>query len=355
MSWHCSLPFSHIYTDPSGHYGLCCMSKLFNKSIHDTTLQEYFYSKEMKSIREEFETGKLDKVKSLCQVCIEQEKNGDDLYRQLWSEEVDQLKDGDRHMTFKLSIFGNYCNLSCYMCFPVNSSRREADLKKIGWYEEFNPEKSKASDIDEVFDQLKPFLSKTTAFVIIGGEPLLMDKHYRFLDLLIKSGESKNISLSYTSNLTLNVDKFESYVKHFKNVRVSVSIDGVGEKNDYIRYGSKFDTIVENMKKLSCIVQVYYTVSILSVFDCNKAYDYFDYIADYNIVYSPDFLSIKHLPQDIKNKLLDQIKFSKVQSELKKERSEDQWQKAIKYIKKLDESRERKSYELFPEIAHVLR
>ena len=355
MSWHCALPYSHIYTDPAGRYRLCCVSAPLDKTIHDHTLSEFFYSDEMNSLRKEFETGNLDKVKSLCMKCIEQEKAGDISYRKEWSEEIEQLKCGDRHMTFKLSMFGSYCNLSCFMCDPVNSTRRHSDLKKIDWLNEFYFEKQKPLDIKDTLAQLKEFLPYTTAFVIIGGEPLLITSHYEFLDGLIESGHAHEISLSYTSNLTMSVDRFNSYVDKFKNVRLNVSIDGLFDRNDYIRYGSDFETIIENMNKLKCITRVYYTVSALSVFQCNEANKYFNNrIADFQIVDSPDFLSVRHMPHEIKLELLDTIQIPKVRSELKKPRDEVQWQKALKYISDLDKNRNRKAKDIFYELSEFL-
>lgn len=333
MSWICSLPFNHIYTDPSGQYRLCCVSSPLSQNINTTPLADYWNSEELNSLRQEFKTGNLDKVKTLCSKCIDQEENNIESYRQLWSKEIDDLIDGDRHMTFKLSTFGNYCNLSCYMCFPVNSSRRETELKKIGWYENFWPEKAVKTDI---LEQIKPFLPYTTAFSMMGGEPLLIQSHYDLLDLIIDEGHAEHISLNYTSNLTLDTTKFESYIDKFKHVQMNVSIDGIGKRNDYIRFGSDFDLIVKNMKRLKCDTNVYYTVSILSVFDCNKAIEYFGEIKDFNIVDAPDFLSIRHLPNHLKTKVQAP---DKVMAELFKPRDEKQWQKACKYIKDLDKHR----------------
>jgi len=101
------------------------------------------------------------------------------------------------------------------------------------------------------------------------------------------------------------------------------------------------------MKKLKCDTNVYYTVSILSVFDCNKAIEYFGEIKDFNIVDAPDFLSIRHLPNHIKVKVKAP---DKVMSELYKPRDEDQWQRALQYIRDLDQHRGTTCAEVFPEL-----
>lgn len=346
--WFCALPFSHIYTDPAGRYGLCCVSKLFSTNINEIPLKEHFFSDYMKSIREEMLSGKLDKVNHFCSKCIQQEKDGNTSYRTLWSNDLANHMTEDRFMFFKLSIFGNYCNLSCYMCMPVNSSRRTNDLIKLNWLDEFSPEKHKKSNIDDIIDQLKPFLPNTIGFSIMGGEPLLIKKHYKFLDKLIELDEAKNLTLNYTSNLSLNLDKFISYIPKFKKIRMNVSIDGYKERNDYIRFGSKFDDIMDNVVKLKqhCEVNIYYTVSILSVFSVDKID-----ANDYNIVDTPNFLSVRHLPDNIKQKL---NVTGKVLSELNKPRDELQWQKAVRYIRDLDKTRKIKAKDIFTELRDYL-
>jgi sulfatase maturation enzyme AslB (radical SAM superfamily) len=223
--------------------------------------------------------------------------------------------------------------------------------------DEFFYEKHKPLDIQESLKQLEEFLPYTSAFVIIGGEPLLIDAHYKFLDGLIESGHADQICLSYTSNLTMSVDKFNTYVDKFKDVRMSASIDGLGERNDWIRYGSKFQTIIDNMGKLKCTKQVYYTTSVLSVFQCNEADKYFKSIGapveDFIIVDS--FLSVRHMPHELKLELLDDIHIPSVREELKKPRDEKQWQKAMNYISDLDKTRKIKAKDIFDEIVPYLR
>ena len=77
-----------------------------------------------------------------------------------------------------------------------------------------------------------------------GGEPFVQEGHYMLLDLLIKSGCSKNISLSYNTNLSYNgVFKgydIEQLWKKFKKVELWPSIEGFGEKAEYGRKGIGF-------------------------------------------------------------------------------------------------------------------
>jgi len=54
-----------------------------------------------------------------------------------------------------------------------------------------------------------------------------------------------------TTNGTINVDKFIEYAKDFKYVNIAVSIEGGKDVNTYIRYPSKWKSILQNFDKLS--------------------------------------------------------------------------------------------------------
>lgn len=379
------MPFSHIYTTSRGEFRLCCMATKHHQShnIHEHTIEEYFYSDEMNELRQEFVTGKLDKVKKICAKCITDEENNvtsdrllyNDLYPKHFDweglkESVDNFIDTGvffpttRQFTIKLTIFGNFCNLSCYTCLPHNSSKRERELININWIDEFSPTPTKRHNLDSIFEQIERLLPHTAAFVITGGEPLIMKSHYNLLDRVVNSGHAKDITLSYTTNLTMFSDdkrNFLDYIDEFRNVMVNVSIDGIGERNDWIRYGSDWDTLMKNMKTIDGLVdiQVYYTTSILSIFQAKEADElYPNVLYDITVVTNPEFLSVRHLPQDIKDSLIptfDKPKFSKIVAELNKPRDEALWQKALKYIDDLDAKRPTKAKDLFTELSHVLR
>ena len=383
MNWFCSVPFSHIYTSTRGEFRLCCMasSTRLPYNINDDQIEDWWYSGEMNHIRKEFTTGKLGLVKTLCQKCMTDESNGVESERQfhnkLFKEHLDdslqksidhfketgEYKLFGRQLTLKLAIFGNHCNLSCYTCLPHFSTRRIADLKEIGWYDVFEHGQHAKMDVDKIYPQIEKLLPYTAGIVITGGEPLLMKKHYRFLDMIVESGNAKDIILSYTTNLTLlklDEHNFLDYINQFKKVMVNVSIDGIGKRNDYIRYGSDWDTLIKNYHLLYNVQkQVYYTTSILSVFQCMEAIKYFDNIRfDQSVVDQPEFLSVRHLPDDIKEKLISQFtdkRLEKVVAELKKDRKIGMWAMAVDYIKDLDKKRDIKSYEIFTELADVLR
>lgn len=84
----------------------------------------------------------------------------------------------------------------------------------------------------------------------LGGEPLIHPYHQKILEQLISDDRSLAIELRYNTNLTILNNSLKKLWAKFKNVKVSVSLEGVGELNDYIRFPSKWDSIRRNFETL---------------------------------------------------------------------------------------------------------
>ena len=70
----------------------------------------------------------------------------------------------------------------------------------------------------------------------------------------IDLGVSKNIVLKITTNGTLT-PKFDGkdifhYIPYFRGCSMTVSIEFWGERNNYLRFPSKWDVIINNVKDL---------------------------------------------------------------------------------------------------------
>ena len=128
----CPMAFKEIYTDNSGQYRLCCHAKQNNdlkKYNSSNTLPfEFFTSEEMENIRNDMFEGKLIDD---CEVCYNLEKLTVKSHRTLKQLEKYGYDTELKNIGLKLRINGSYCNLSCYMCSPYNSSTRRNELKTV--------------------------------------------------------------------------------------------------------------------------------------------------------------------------------------------------------------------------------
>jgi sulfatase maturation enzyme AslB (radical SAM superfamily) len=173
------------------------------------------------------------------------------------------------HCTFYDVRFGNLCNLKCRMCGPTDSSQWYDDQAEL-WGTEYKdshgvvtliknnkdryvPETDVYSwhESDSYWEQMDQQIPQITKLYIVGGEPLLIDRHYEFLQKCIDQNQADKIIVEYNTNLTNVPLRALEVWKHFKQVNVGASIDGVGDINHYMRYPSNFDQIHKNLLKLS--------------------------------------------------------------------------------------------------------
>ncbi len=184
--------------------------------------------------------------------------------------------------------FGNKCNLKCRMCGPTESDKwyeltpkvwdgtttfkdGQRKLKIVqnekGQYGlEVNPYQWYASE--KFWLELEKYLPRLQRIYLAGGEPLLIDAQFDFLEQCIKLGYAKNITLEYNSNITALTPKILRIWSQFRKVEIGMSIDGIGPINDYIRSGSQWAKIEHNLRVLdgaegyfklwwACTVQIY--------------------------------------------------------------------------------------------------
>jgi len=351
---YCSALYNHVYSDAEGFYKFCCYSKV--SPIHSTKMTpfEWLSSNYIESARIKMLQG--EKIPE-CAKCWNLEKNNHQSFRQTRFKS-DSAKQLDvNHVEMKLRVFGNFCNLACYMCAPNNSSTREKQLQKTSFFERYNrggedydftlEECEKI--IQDVIDNIE-FVSKIT---FTGGEPLQLPRHHLFLEQ-IPDEYAKNITLVYQTNLTdLNhKGSFLGRVERFKSVSFNISCDHYGEKLAYIRYPinvKKFENNLEIIAQSSHDAQISITASILNIEDIDEIIEYYQNNFGIKTVVGsavewPSDLCIKNHPN--KNKIPYHTDF--VQSLLDMPCNKDEWNSAMDYLYELDESRGTNFKQLWP-------
>jgi hypothetical protein len=104
----------------------------------------------------------------------------------------------------------------------------------------------------DMWEQLEPHLEFVEQIYFAGGEPLLMEEHYRILDELNRR-KMYDVKLIYNTNFTHTNLKDKSvfdYWKKFKNVAVGASLDASDNRAEYIRKGTNWDAVVENRREM---------------------------------------------------------------------------------------------------------
>jgi sulfatase maturation enzyme AslB (radical SAM superfamily) len=75
------------------------------------------------------------------------------------------------------------------------------------------------------------------------------------LEELVAAGNT-NCKIEFTSNMTTWNPKFYENLSKFDNVEIQMSIDGIEEVGEYIRYGTEWEKVKENVLKVAEMASV---------------------------------------------------------------------------------------------------
>jgi organic radical activating enzyme len=377
MKPYCTLPFIQFANNVEGKYQACCIASLTDYTITKTKPMDFFNSEYMKNLRKDMLGDKItDTISGTCKKCIHNEKVSGrskriDNHKSTVSEDTIQKSLNREDITptqieyLKLKIYGNKCNLRCYMCSPISSSKVAADWKKHGeWnrpaiinpYQEVDP-----NFLYEGLDEVIPYLDMIE---LVGGEPLMFPELLDFMVWMIDRGYAKKLILRFITNGTIVDPEIFSYFKDFKKIEMVVSVDAYGAKDDYIRDGSDWNTKLQFIKY--CMqtpnLKMSYsnTFTWMNIGHLPELYHFFFdefgvKLALNNPVAFPQYFQAVHLPEDLKQFYLDttyQSEFGNKQSLtqiLNTPGDPELFSEGIKRVKQLDERRGNYFLEHFPE------
>tara|TARA_B110000503_G_scaffold43199_1_gene70694 strand:+ start:2908 stop:4221 length:1314 start_codon:yes stop_codon:yes gene_type:complete len=427
----CPLPWIHLATRPNGDVRVCCTANAsgagiedekeiglvkqdgINMNLRDHTIEEVFNSDQMRTTRLQMLNGE---VPASCRKCFAEEAKGIKSKRNwetsVWQERIDidsivAKTDSDGRIPADIPYFdlrlGNVCNLKCVMCSPHDSSSWIKDWK-LQYPKYTNIELKQDQSWNPKFDytwykkgsfieSMKGQVQHIKELYFAGGEPLMIPEHYAILEFMVAEGHAKNCILRYNSNGTDISDKLLSLWENFKQIKFNFSIDAIEERNDYIRYPSKWKTIVENLHKLdntpdnitvniACAVQALNIYNITDLAEWKLAQNfkkinaapYGAGLIGLHLVYLPSHMNIRVLPQDIKAAVTKKITnfiysdnrdnefimnsygYDRWKGMLEYMNSED-WSAKLpalqQYLKINDRTREQNLIEVFPELESI--
>lgn len=247
---YCSLPWTNIDISPQGEISPCCKFKtsLYSNrplNINSSTIDDYLNSHILKEVKRDFKEGKWPKGCERCKIEEENEilsKRIQDHER--WGEKLSE----DKGFVTASIAFGNTCNLSCITCDPSASSKWQQEWKVL-LGRDVKPNHFYKQGFVENFKEKTPNLIHLD---IPGGEPLLsgVKQQKELLYLYVEDDLARNISLHYTTNCTrFPDDEWLELWSDFKEVEIQLSIDGIKDKFEYIRYPAKWNEVLPNIMK----------------------------------------------------------------------------------------------------------
>jgi sulfatase maturation enzyme AslB (radical SAM superfamily) len=211
-----------------------------------------------------------------CGRCYEQEESGFFSGRKSANKHhghhIKKLDSNPFEMTYWDIRFSNLCNLKCRSCGHMFSSQWYKDQAKLAgpeWKAQNQVLNYAGRTETDMWEQLEPHLEYVEQIYFAGGEPLLMEEHYRILEELIRLGRT-DVRLIYNTNFTHTDLKGQSvfeYWKQFDSVAVGASLDASGARGEYIRKGTVWHTVEQNRRLMleTCPEVDFYISATLSI------------------------------------------------------------------------------------------
>lgn len=346
----CWVPYKEInFYVPSGHLTYCCKHNFqHTPKIEDVAHgKDFLYNQYLFDLKNNLLEG--NKI-SVCESCWKSEEKKENSWRHAEGvvpeehKNLQSLNPQNRYYTQVALYFDNTCDMKCVYCGPWLSSQWAAEIKKIKdnniptTYSlptlEINHNKDvyniRIQRIHEFLEALGKEAGQTQDHInltILGGEPLLSpeikDSNFlKYIDSFFKFA-NKDFGLVFTIHTNGNtpkkvLDRFLNDVKKAKtqyknfNLKIIVSIDTVEKTSEYIRAGSNWSRISENIDTYyqSPLVDQMGFSPTLSIFSITTMEDIVDYWIALNkthntpinmsvgVVYNPFFMNPYNLTKD---------------------------------------------------------
>lgn len=359
----CAVPWNHVSTNANGTVRMCC--QMINNQGYDSeeaygtvfkddgtaltttdNISEHRNSTAWKKLRKEMLSGHRSEI---CKLCWDEEDNGIGS-RRTWTNQafnqtfdnaiLNTSEDGSiNHEDFPIEHwdlrFGNKCNLACRSCGPTDSNLWYKDWEKFTGKNTFfnrgigdvtieTDDKGSAFVKDSPFEwfdktdlvsNIKNEISNIKRFYFTGGEPTINHTHRELLQYTIDNGYAKDLILDYNTNMAGVPGAIFKQWKEFKEVNLGMSIDGIYEHFEYIRYPGKWNTAYKNMKRIdnseftNLKASVTMTVSIMNVLHLldmqwwmrEQNWNTINSNIIVHNLYGPDYLNTQNIPKSMKS------------------------------------------------------
>lgn len=281
----CMAPWTHTYLSPQTERRMCCASREpaqnFKQYIDTSTgsgryipitLEEHWNSDHMRSVRRRMMAGE---ILPECEVCNDKLLNTS-VYRSYFNnlfgdkyKQVVETTDASGSTTMKPVSwdyrFSNLCNFKCRMCGDMLSSSWESEQRQHKMIDWSNPKNNWMKP--EIKNEIEQFQTtqieaefaaavedhRVEEVYWVGGEPLMYEQHWRYMQRIIELGDGLNVYARYNTNLSRvdyrGVNLYRDIVTRLRDWQICASIDGTGSIGEYIRTGLNFEEWLANFKE----------------------------------------------------------------------------------------------------------
>ena len=225
----------------------------------------------------------------------------------------------------------NKCNLACRSCSGWDSSlfkneglhyadkykynnKQTSEYKKTNGIQRFIPRRNQSHMEYTGFNAISENVVKLEFF---GGEPFLNKTHIDLLEYLVSTKQSKNCTLFYSTNcMQYPLDRLHKAWSKFKRIEIGLSIDGLDNKFEYLRWPGKWDKARVNIEKIIKLPEIYQDTewffqgaTCFDLFTLFNVADTYKWLHDIigrvyvNTIESPEVLNVTNAPLYLKEQV----------------------------------------------------
>jgi hypothetical protein len=157
----------------------------------------------------------------------------------------------------------------------------------------------------------------------VGGEPLMYEQHWRYMQRIIELGDGTNVYARYNTNLSRvdyrGCNLYRDILAHVRDWQICASIDGTGVIGEYIRTGLDYAAWLENFEQGLQYAQhrrqmrIDFTLTLPGLFEVARIQQLedrlgVDILAKVIFSFTPDIiLSPLALPRQLLDRKLDEL------------------------------------------------
>ena len=317
--------FAHL--EPDSPYQL--------PNLREHSLEDSWHDEAMQRLRRDFRAG----IKPAeCSTCWDEEAAGVASYRQTFAEYRglhepvdydDPTPPPPQALDLKLT---NACNLKCRICGPVASSLWLQEELSLGdpepgtFIAQLHGERTyylsnKITRDDRNASELRRWLPTLRYLELTGGEPMLSPENRELIELIATEGHPEQVGILFNTNATVMDERILSHLDRFREVRICLSIDDVGERFEYERHPARWDEVEKNLDRYQEVAGErwrLFAFCSISVFNAWYLPEYLEWLDSrhdrvplspvLNLVHYPRHFSVQVLPQPVKAALVRRLR-----------------------------------------------
>ena len=307
----CVVPWTNFELYTNGDVRTCSVGRTRLGNVNKTSIHDILGGDKLTSIRQNMLDNKADKNCGWCVHRTISDNNfsylRDHYNSRLIDEDINYLDKNNFDLRFIDLHWSNICNLRCVMCWPQQSSLIAKDEKVV-------TASVNKKNINMIIDMIKKNQSNLKEIYLSGGEPFYIP----YNTVLLEQLENTDIPLRINTNMhwQKNNKLFKILCKKFKNVQLTMSVDALGSKFNYIRNGANWNKFISNLKYVrdntDFDIRVNSIFSVMNAIDVDKVVNFFyhkENIKDItiNILHRPAPIDAKNYPTEKKAEIIKKL------------------------------------------------